>query len=143
MLPMDLLLIIVTAQLLQEVQQAYENENFHEMWTLLTHFCEKDLRFYTSTMESRSTTTRHAAQSILSEIATLLLQQFAPLTPFFSEYFYECVSVDGVARDHSIFQGNWRSHRTLIERVLPPSDAEKDEVKAEWEEVKKTYNAKS
>ena len=143
MLPIDLLLIIVTAQLLQEAQQASENENFHEMWTMLTNFCQKDLRFYISTMESRSTTNRHAVQSILSEIATLLLQQFAPITPFFSEHFYQSISIDGVARDHSIFQGNWRSHRAMIERVLPPSDAEKDEAKAEWEEVKKTYNAKS
>ena len=141
-LPLDSLAIAVTAQRLQEVQQAYQTENFHEMWTLLTDFCQDDLRFYTSTMEARPTTTRQAAQNILSQITTGLLQRFAPLIPFFAEHFYQSVSIEGIAGDHSIFQGNWHSHASLIEQKQP-SDMETDEAKAEWEEVKKAYNAKS
>ena len=142
-LPMDSLLITVTAQLLQEVQQAYQTENFHKMWTMLTNFCQDDLRFYSRAMESRPTTTLHAAQSILSEITTLLLQQFAPLTPFLAEHFYRLISVEGITGDHSIFQRNWHSHSPLIGQNLQPSDREKDEAKAEWEEVKRAYDAKS
>ena len=37
-LSIDSLAVIVTAQLLEEVQQAYQQENFHEMWTRLTNF---------------------------------------------------------------------------------------------------------
>ena len=142
-LPMDSLAITVTAQLLQKVQQAYQTENFHEMWTMLTNFCQDDLRFYSRTMESRPTTTLRAAQSILSEITTLLLQRFAPLTPFLAEHFYRLISVEGMTSNHSIFQGNWHSRSPLIGQSLQPSDVKKDEAKAEWEEVKRAYNAKS
>lgn len=142
-LPMDSLAITVTAQLLQEVQHAYQAENFHEMWALLTNFCQDDLRFYSRTMESRPTTTLRAAQSMLSEITTLLLQRFAPLTPFLAEHFYRIISVEGITSDHSIFQGNWHSRSPLIGQSLQPSDVKKDEAKAEWEEVKRAYDAKS
>ena len=140
-LPIDALAIAVTAQLLQEVQQAYEAENFHEMWSLLTDFCQDDLRFYSSTVQSRPTTTRRSARRILSEITTGLLQRFAPLTPFLAEHFYRRISIEGITGDHSIFQGNWYSHSSLIE--LQPSDMKKDEVKTEWEDAKKAYDAKS
>ena len=142
-LPMDSLLIIVTAQLLQEAQQAYQTENFHEMWTMLTNFCQDDLRFYSSTMESRPTKTLQAAQSILSEITTGLLQRLAPLTPFFAEHFYRLSSVEGITSDHSIFQRNWHSRSPLIEQNLQPSDKEKDAAKAEWKALKRAYDAKS
>jgi isoleucyl-tRNA synthetase len=140
---MDSLAITVTAQLLQKVQQAYQTENFHEMWTMLTNFCQDDLRFYRRAMESRPTTTLRAAQSILSEIMTLLLQRFAPLTPFLAEHFYRLISVEGMTSNHSIFQGNWHSRSPLIGQSLQPSDVKKDETKAEWEEVKRAYDAKS
>ncbi len=142
-LPMDSLVITVTAQLLQKVQQAYQTENFHEMWTMLTNFCQDDLRFYSHAIESRPTTTLRAAQSILSEITTVLLQRLAPLTPFLAEHFYRLISVDGIAREHSIFQGNWHSSSPPIGQNLQPSDEKKDEVKAEWEEAKRAYDAKS
>ena len=142
-LPMDALLITVTAQLLQEAQQAYQTENFHKIWTMLTKFCQEDLRFYNDAIEARPTTTLQAAQSILSEITTRLLQQFAPVTPFLAEHFYQRISVEGTTSDHSIFQRNWHSHPPLIEQNVQPSDAEKDEAKAEWEEVKRAYDAKS
>ena len=89
----DSLMIAVTSQLLQAVQQTYQDANFHEVWTLLTNFCEDDLRFYLGTMESRSAKELHAAQATLSQIGTALLQHFAPVTPFFrgtflSAHFY-------------------------------------------------------
>ena len=137
-LPIDSLAITVTAQLLKAVQQAYQTENFHEIWTLLTDFCQDDLRFYSGTVESRPTTTLRAARGILSEITTELLQRFAPLTPFLAEHFYRRVSIKGITGDHSIFQGNWHSRSSLIGQGL-----QKDDAKAEWEDVKRAYDAKS
>ena len=142
-LPIDSLAITVTTQLLQEVQQAYQTEDFREMWTLLTNFCQDDLRFYIGTMESRPTTTLSAAQSTLSQITTVLLQRFAPLTPFLAEHFYRRISIDGVTSGNSIFQGNWHLRSPLIGESLQPPDMEKDDAKTEWEDVKSAYNAKS
>ena len=94
-------------------------------------------------MESRPTKTLQAAQSILSEITTVLLQRLAPLTPFLAEHFYRLISIEGITSDHSIFQRNWHSRSPLIEQNLQPSDEEKDAAKTEWKAVKRAYDAKS
>ena len=139
----DSLAIIVTAQFLQEVQQAYQDANFYEMWTILTDFCESDLRFYVGTVKSRPAETLHAAQAILSQIGTALLQRFAPLTPFLAEHFYPLISTEGVAGNHSIFQKNWHLLSPVDGQTLHISDIETDDAKAEWEVLKNTYDAKS
>ena len=139
----DSLAIIVTAQFLQEVQQAYQDANFYGMWTILTDFCESDLRFYVSTVKSRPAETLHAAQTILSQIGTALLQRFAPLTPFLAEHFYPLISTEGVAGNHSIFQKNWHLLSPVDGQTLHISDIETDDAKAEWEVLKNTYEAKS
>ena len=141
--PIDSLVVILTSQLLQEVQQAYQDANFYEMWTLLTDFCEKDLRFYIRTMESRPATTLHEAQTTLSQIGTALLQRFAPLTPFLAEHFYRLISAEGVTENHSIFQRNWHLLSPIDGKTLHVSDIEADEAKAEWEVLKNAYDAKS
>ncbi len=142
-LSIDALAIIVTAQLLEEVQQAYQQENFHEMWALLTNFCQDDLRFYIRAMESDAATTSHAAQHTLSQITTAILQRFAPLTPFLAEHFYRFISIEGATNSHSIFQRNWHLHSSLIGQGLEPADMKKDDVKSEWEARKRAYDAKS
>ena len=141
--PIDSLVVILTSQLLEEVQQAYQDANFYEMWTLLTDFCEKDLRFYIRTMESRPATTLHEAQTTLSQIGTALLQRFAPLTPFLAEHFYRLISAEGVTENHSIFQRNWHLLSPIDGKTLHVSDIEADEAKAEWEVLKNAYDAKS
>ena len=141
--PIDSLVITVTSQLLEEVQQAYQDANFYEMWTLLTDFCERDLRFYIDTMESRPATTLHEAQTTLAQIGTALLQRFAPLTPFLAEYFYRLISAEGVTENHSIFQRNWHLLSPIDGQTLHVADIEADEAKAEWEVLKNAYDAKS
>ncbi len=142
-LSIDSLAIIVTAQLLEEVQQAYQQENFHEMWAMLTNFCQDDLRFYIRTMESDAATTSHTAEHTLSQITTAILQRFAPLTPFLAEHFYRFISIEGATDSHSIFQKNWHLHSPLIGQGLQSADMKKDDIKAEWEARKHAYNAKS
>ena len=142
-IPIDSLAITVTSQLLQDVHQAYEAGNFHEMWTLLTNFCEGDLRFYVHAMESRPAKTLHAAQATLSEVTTALLKRLAPLTPFLAEHFYHLISAEGMNGDHSIFQKKWHLLSPIIEQTLPVSDIEMDRAKAEWEVLKNAHDAES
>lgn len=142
-LSIESLAIIVTTQLLEEVQQAYQQGNFHEMWAMLTNFCQDDLRFYIRAMESDAATTSPTAQKTLSQITTAILQRFAPLTPFLAEHFYRFISIEGAADSHSIFHRNWHSRSSLIGQSSQPADMKKDHVKAEWEARKSAYDAKS
>jgi hypothetical protein len=157
-MPIDSLAIIVTSRLLQDVQQAYQDGNFHEMWALLTDFCEDDLRFYLRAMESRPATTLHVAQATLSQIATALLQRLAPLTPFLAEHFYHLISTEGITGNQSIFQNNWDLLSPIIGQDLHVSDIETQEennekrsfsslspidAKAEWEVLKNDHDAES
>ena len=142
-LPIDSLAIIVTSRLLQDIRQAYQDGNFHEMWTLLTDFCEDDLRFYVRVMESRPDTIRHVPQGILSLISTVLLQRLAPLTPFLAEHFYHLISTAGIMGNHSIFHSNWDQSSSIIERTLHVSDMDTDDAKAEWEALKNAHDAGS
>lgn len=143
LIPIDALAMIVTARLLQDVHQAYQDTNFHEMWTLLTNFCEDDLRFYLRSMESRPAKTGPVAQATLVHIATLLLQWLAPLTPFLAEHFYHLIPTEGVTNNQSIFQNNWHLLSPIIEKTLQVSDIETDDAKAEWEALKNTHDAGS
>ena len=140
-LTIDSLAITVTTQLLQEVEQAYQNGNFHEMWKMLTNFCEQDLGFYVRTIESRDATTFQAAQGTLSEISTALLQRLAPLTPFLAEHFHHLISTDNETDNHSIFEKNWHSVSPAIRQSLRASRTKKNDAKAEWEALKNSYNA--
>ena len=142
-LPIDSLAITVTAQLLQDVQQAYQDGNFYEMWTLITDFCDDDLRFYVRAMESRPAKTVPAAQATLSQIATALVQRLAPLTPFLAEHFYHLISTDGVTGNHSIFQNQWHLLSPIIGQTLHVSDIETNDAKAEWEVLKDAHDAGS
>ena len=138
MLQIDSLIISTTTQLLMEVEQAYQTQNLHQMWVMLTNFCEDDLLFYRRTMESRPAKTLFAAQTTLSWVATVLLQRFAPLTPFFAEHFYQHVSIESVTGNRSIFQGKWQARSPLITQDINPNQA-----KVEWENVKRAHDAKS
>ena len=142
-LHIDALAIIVTAQLLQAVQQTYQRGDFHGMWKMLTNFCQDDLRFYVGTFESRPTKTLRAAQMTLSQITTTLLQRLAPLTPFLAEHFYRLTSIDGVNGNHSIFQKNWHDLSPLVAKSSMPSDITNDNAKAEWEAHKNEYDPSS
>lgn len=135
----DALAITVTEQLLQEIQHAYQAGNFHEMWKMLTNFCQDDLHFYLRTLESRPTKTLRAAQMTLSQITTTLLQRLAPLTPFLAEQFYRLTSIDGINGNHSIFQRNWHDLSQLTANSSMPSDMKNDKAKTEWEARKNEY----
>lgn len=143
LLPIDALAVAVTSQVLQDVQQAYQDGNFYEMWTLVTDFFEDDLHFYVRAMEARPATTLHVAQAILSEITTAFLQRLAPLTPFLAERFYHLISMEGITGNHSIFQKNWHLLSPIIGKNPQVSDIETNEAKAEWEVLKNANDAES
>lgn len=141
MLPIDALAMAVTSRLLQDVQQVYQDGNFHGIWTLLTDFCEDDLRFYVRAMESRPAATLHVAQATLAQIATAFLQRLAPLTPFLAEHFYHLISTEELTGNHSIFQKKWHRLSSIIRQVLQGSDIETNDAKAEWEVLKDAHDA--
>ena len=138
---MDSLAIAVTNQLLQKVQHAYENRNFHEMWKLLMDFCEADLRFYVDAIGARPTATLHSAQSTLLMISTVLLQRLAPLTPFLAEHFYTLIFTDGAAETHSIFQKSWNQLQPTQFHNVGAAPA--SPVLAQWETLKNEYQSKA
>ena len=140
-LTIDSLAIMATAALLQEVDQVYQTGHFYEMWKMLTHFCEEDLGFYVRSIESRDATTLHAAQSTLAQISAVLLQRFAPLTPFLAEHFYGLISANNETDNHSIFQKNWHSVAPAIRQSLRASRTKKNDAKVEWEALKNVNNA--
>ena len=142
----DALAITITEQLLQETQHTYQAGNFHEMWKILTNFFQDDLRFYVRTLETRPTKTLRAAQMILSQITTTLLQRLAPLTPFLAEHFYRLISIDGVTGNHSIFQRNWHDLSHLVAKSSMPSNIsnmKNENAKAEWEARKREYEPRT
>ena len=136
----DSLAITVTAQLLQEIEQAYQSGHFHEMWKMLTNFCEQDLGFYVRSIESRDATNLHTAKDTLVQISIALLQHFAPLTPFLAEHFYRLISADNRTNNRSIFQKNWHSVSPAIRQSLRASRTKKNDAKTEWEALKHVHN---
>ena len=139
----DSLVISATAQLLQKVEQAYHNGQFHEMWKMLINFCEQDLRFYASSIESRDATTLDTAQNTLAQISIALLQRFAPLIPFLAEHFYPLISADKGINNRSIFQKNWHSVSPAIRQSLRASRTKMNDAKVEWEALKNAHNTES
>lgn len=142
-LTIDSLAITVTAQLLQKVEQVYQNGHFHEMWKILINFCEEDLRFYVNSIESRDAATLHTAQDTLSQISIALLQRFAPLIPFLTEHFYRLISTDKRINNRSIFQKNWHLVSPAIRQSLRASRTKKNDAKSEWEALKNVYSAET
>lgn len=140
-LTIDSLAVNVTAQLLQDVRQIYENGHFHETWKMLADFCAQDLSFYVHSIESRDATTLHTVYDTLTQISTALLQHFAPLTPFLAEHSYQLISVDSKADNHSIFQKNWHSVSPAIRQSLRASQTKKNDAKTEWEALRNAHNA--
>lgn len=132
----DSLMIAVTSQLLQEVQQSYETGNYHEIWRMLTDFCDSDLRFYLHLMREETAGSDPLAKTTLLEITTAILQRLAPLTPFLAEHFYHLISaVDGTG-DGSIFQKQWHDFSGIIRRDAEVPDSGTHDAKAEWETLK-------
>ena len=140
-LTIDSLAVNVTAQLLQDVRQTYENGQFHETWKMLTDFCVQDLSFYVHAIEAREATALHAAHEALTQISIALLQHFAPLTPFLAEHFYQLISVDSKTDNHSIFEKNWHSVSPAMRQSLRASQTKKNDAKAEWEALGNAHNA--
>ena len=138
---LDLLAVVVAAQCLREVQQAYENADFHGIWRLLTRFCADDLLFYMDAMEARPATELHSSQPVLLEITAALLQRLAPVVPFLAEHFYHLTSGAAVGTDRSIFEENWHQFSPILKQTLQASDKEVDAAKAEWEAVKNAGDA--
>lgn len=133
----DALALAATGTRLQEVQQAYENGKFREMWRALVEFCETELELYLRLMQKRPSTVSAAALRTLSLITTAVLQRFAPLTPFSAEYNYSlCIATmpGGAANSASQTDGTAPNSIFLTPWIqLPPAHPA---TKMEWESLK-------
>ncbi|MCH8293043.1 class I tRNA ligase family protein [Candidatus Poribacteria bacterium] len=144
LLPLDALALSATNQILQTVDDAYQQYHFYRVWRILKDFCESDLQqFYLPILKGRLQTSaqdeecdgnryqreKRSGQTALWEILHVLVQRFAPITPFFAEQIHarfrqrEDTSADKFA---SIFLGEW------MEQIEVPDITDVD---ARWKKL--------
>ena len=91
LLPLDALALSITNRVLQSVDVAYQQRQFHKAWCILRDFCQSDLQqFYMPVLQYRfnlaaETREKRSGQTALWEILHVLIQRFAPITPFLAE----------------------------------------------------------
>lgn len=121
------------ARLLQaELQQAYEQFNFHLIYQKVHHFCAMDMgSFYLDVIKDRQYTTqenslaRRSAQTAMYHIAEALVRWIAPVLSFTAEEIWQCLPD---ARESSVLLTTW--YETLFN--LPADDPMGQ---AYWEQV--------
>jgi isoleucyl-tRNA synthetase len=102
LLPLDALALSVTNEVLQSVDLAYQQHRFHQAWSILSDFCESDLyRFYLPMLEERvkapeGLLEKRSGQTALWEILHVLIQRFAPITPFLAEQIHTLIQEQSV-----------------------------------------------
>ncbi|MCZ6681484.1 MAG: class I tRNA ligase family protein [Candidatus Poribacteria bacterium] len=145
LLPLDALALSMTNRVLQAVDFAYQQRDFHHAWCVLKDFCQSDLqRFYLPVLKDRlnvpeTTREKRSGQTALWNILHVLIQRLAPITPFLSEQIHALIqtkstvfpSADGVENENgpafsSVFLKDWRT------RIDIPYIADAD---ARWREL--------
>lgn len=127
-LPIDSLLpldkyIITRAQTVQNaIIKAYDDYNFHEVCTLITHFCAQDLGgFYLDIIKDRQYTcqkdshARRSAQTAIYHMAHAMIRQIAPILSFSAQEGWQVLTKSD-ASDNYIFTQTWHD--------LPKSDVD-------------------
>jgi isoleucyl-tRNA synthetase len=123
----DALAISLTNQLLSDVEVAYKERNFFEMWQLLFDFCQTDLLFYFHLCQAADS---DSALIALPSIFKVIVQRLAPLLSFLAEEIYK----KGFSTSASIFEEKWG--------FLPPIISDNDP-RTEWESLKKNHKSKT
>lgn len=116
----DSLAILITQQLLKNVEEAYEKRDFYTMWVLLYDFCITELPFYIGLCKTNKS---DSFQIALTSIFKVIVQRFAPILPYLAEELYANVFYPSA----SIFEEKW-CH-------IPPINDEID-MNYEWESLK-------
>ncbi len=118
----DTLAILITHQLLVDLQEVYEKNDFYKMWVLMFEFCQSELTFYLNLCKTDES---DSVSITLTSILKALLQRIAPIFPYLAEEFYTEV----FSTKTSIFEEKWY-HIPLINDEININD--------EWESLKQS-----
>ena len=134
MVRLDRWLVLRATQLQEQIQRAYDDYEFHQIYQRVHNFCAVDLGgFYLDIIKDRQYTTqadslaRRSAQTALYHVAEAMVRWLAPILSFTSEEVWGYLP--GV-RDDSVFLATWYQ--------LPSSSLSEQERQAElrdWGEI--------
>jgi len=117
--------VAVTQEMLERINQAYEQFEFHVIYHTLNHFCTVTLSsFYLDILKDRLYTTkaaspeRRAAQATLHDILSALTVVMAPILSFTAEEVHRYLPRSAQSAE-SVFLGDWPKARPeQIDREL-------------------------
>ena len=111
MLPLDRWAVDRAWQLQQQVVDAYENYQFHQIYQKVHHFCAVDMgSFYLDVIKDRQYTckadslARRSAQTAMHHVAEALVRWLAPILSFTADEIWECLPGE---RAESVFLVEW------------------------------------
>ena len=125
----DVIVVSLTQQLMVQVDAAFENKDYFQVWELLSDFCNTELLFYLNICPTEVTKKGLvSSQIVLLSIIQVILERLAPILPFLAEEYYTNI----FASTDSIFQNQLSQ--------LPENPDQLD-VQTEWESIKDEYQS--
>jgi len=147
LLSIDRYVLSTLQQLIERVKKAYDEFDFHRVYSLLFNYCNITLsRFYFDILKDRlytyraSSLERRSAQTVLYELLRTLSVMFAPIIPFTTEEVWQKAGLSGSVHlqdfpigDKSLIDealiSEWEKLTTIREKVLLPLEvARRDEL---------------
>ncbi|MCL4558587.1 MAG: isoleucine--tRNA ligase [Deltaproteobacteria bacterium] len=117
--PLEKYMLFRTAELVQKIEKAYQDYNFHIVYHAVLDFCVADLSsFYLDILKDRlyvsrsDSPGRRAAQTVLYDILARLIEMLAPVLSFTAE---EAWSHLPGTKEESVFLSNGTARRPLPE----------------------------
>jgi len=147
LLSTDRYVLSTLQQLIERVKKAYDEFDFHRVYSLLFNYCNITLsRFYFDILKDRlytygaSSPERRSAQTVLYELLRTLSVMFAPIIPFTTEEVWRKAGLSGSVHLQDFPIGNkslinkaligkWEKLTAIREKVLLPLEvARRDEL---------------
>jgi len=147
LLLLDRYVLSTLRQLIERVKKAYDEFDFHRVYSLLFNYCNITLsRFYFDILKDRlytykaSSLERRSAQTVLYELLRSLSVMFAPIIPFTTEEVWQKAGLSGSVHlqdfpigDKSLIDealiSEWEKLTAIREKLLLPLEmARRDEL---------------
>lgn len=123
----DVLAILKTYQLINDVEEVYEKRKFYNIWLMLLEFCQTDLSFYLGLCKTDKS---ESMQIALTSILKVVIQRIAPILPYLAEELHTEV----FSTTKSIFEEKWYNFSPINEEINTTD---------EWESLKKSVKIKT
>ena len=123
----DILAILMTQQLINDVEEVYEKRDFYSIWLMMLEFCQTELSFYLGLCKTDKSESMKIA---LTSIFKALNQRMATILPYLAEELHTEV----FSTTKSIFEEKWYN--------FPPINDEIDTTD-EWESLKQSVETSS